>query len=165
MAQKKVATEVSEWIGKKAPTFSLPDQDGKAHKLTDYKGSYVVLYAYPKDDTPGCTKQACGFRDSMTDFNDSGVVVLGLSILDSTSKKKFAEKYSLNFPLLADEDNQVAVKYGVWNEKSMYGKKFFGITRETFIIGPDQKIVMHWPKAKGNEEHSQEVREWLNENA
>lgn len=159
---KKASETPSEMIGKKAPAFSLPDQDGKVHKLSDYKGKYVVLYLYPKDSTPGCSKQSCGFRDNVSAFENVGAVVLGASILDSASKAKFAEKFDLNFPLLADEDNAVAEKYGVWKEKSMYGKKFMGINRETFIIDPDGKIAMHWPKAKGNEEHSQDVLEWLN---
>ena len=114
--------------------------------------------------TPGCTKEACGFRVHSAEFEKMGVQVFGVSILDSASKKKFADKHSLNYPLLADEDNAIAEKYGVWKEKNMYGKKFFGINRETFVIDPDGKIAMHWPKAKGAEEHSQEVLEWLKEN-
>jgi peroxiredoxin Q/BCP len=165
MAKKSSEETPSEMIGKKAPSFSLPDQDGKVHKLSDYKGKYVVLYWYPKDDTPGCSKQACGFRDSSKAFTDLGVVVLGASILDSASKAKFAKKYTLNFPLLADEQNKVAEAYGVWREKSMYGKTYMGISRETFIIGPDGKVVAHWPKAAGSEEHSQEVLAWLTEHA
>jgi peroxiredoxin Q/BCP len=165
MAKKSSEETPSEMIGKKAPSFSLPDQDGKVHKLSDYKWKYVVLYWYPKDDTPGCSKQACGFRDSSKAFTDLGVVVLGASILDSASKAKFAKKYTLNFPLLADEQNKVAEAYGVWREKSMYGKTYMGISRETFIIGPDGKVVAHWPKAAGSEEHSQEVLAWLTEHA
>ena len=165
MAKKTSEETPSEMIGKKAPAFSLPDQDGKVHKLADYKGKYVVLYWYPKDDTPGCSKQACGFRDSSKAFTDLGVVVLGASILDSASKAKFAKKYTLNFPLLADEDNKVAEAFGVWKEKSMYGKTYMGVSRETFIIGPDGKIAAHWPKAAGSEEHSAEVLAWLKENA
>jgi peroxiredoxin Q/BCP len=162
---KKTEETASEMIGKKAPAFSLPDQDGKTHKLSDYKGSMVVLYWYPKDDTPGCTKESCGFRDLTKEFAKLGVVVLGASMLDSKSKKKFADKLSLKFPLLADEDNKVAEAYGVWKEKSMYGKTYMGISRETFVIGPDGKIVMHWPKASGSEEHPAEVLEWLKKNA
>lgn len=162
---KKTEETPSDKIGTKAPAFSLPDQDGKTHRLSDYKGKYVVLYWYPKDDTPGCSKQACGFRDSSKAFTDLGVIVLGASILDSASKAKFAKKYTLNFPVLADEDNKVADAYGVWKEKSMYGKTYMGISRETFVIGPDGKIAAHWPKAAGSEEHSQEVLAWLKENA
>lgn len=162
---KKTSDTPSEMLGKKAPAFTLPDQDGKKHKLSDYKGKWVVLYWYPKDSTPGCSKQSCGFRDNVSAFEKVGAVVLGASILDSASKAKFAEKFDLNFPLLADEDNAVAEKYGVWKEKSMYGKKFMGINRETFIISPDGKIVAHWEKVKGNEAHSEEVLSWLKEQA
>ncbi len=165
MAKKPTEETTSAMIGKRAPAFSLPDQDGRTHKLSGYKGKWVVLYFYPKDDTPGCTKQSCGFRDLTKEFQKAGAVVLGCSILDSASKRKFAEKHGLSFPLLADEDNKVAEAYGVWKEKSMYGKTFMGINRETFVIGPDGKIAMHWPKAKGNEDHSQEVLAWLRENA
>ncbi len=155
----------TEMIGKKAPAFSLKDQDGKTHKLADYKGKWVVLYTYPKDDTPGCTKEACGFRDGMKAFRDRGVVVLGMSILDEASKKKFAEKFSLNFPLLADADHKVTEAYGVWKEKGMYGKTYMGVNRETFIIDPEGRIAMHWPKAEGNEAHSGVVLEWLKQNS
>lgn len=158
------ATEESPMIGKKAPAFTLPDQDGTKHKLSDYKGSYVVLFGYPKDATPGCTKEACGFRDTMSEFEKTGAKVFGISILDSKSKKKFADKHNLNYPLLADEDSKVLEKYGMWKEKSMYGKTYMGVNRETFVISPEGKIVMHWPKAKGNEAHSQEVLDWLKEN-
>ncbi len=151
--------------GKKAPGFSLSDQQGRTHALGSYKDKWVVLYFYPKDDTPGCTKESCGFRDLTAEFAKAGAVVLGCSILDGASKKKFAEKHALNFPLLADEDNKVAEAYGVWQEKSMYGKKFMGINRETFVIAPDGTIAAHWPKAKGNEEHPAEVLAWLKENA
>jgi len=161
MAKKTVTP--SEWIGKKAPAFNLPDQNGTKHKLTDYKGKWVVLYGYPKDNTPGCSAESCGFRDATMEFEKVGAVVLGISILDSASKKKFADKYSLSFPLLADEDNSVVKEYGMWKEKSMYGKKFWGVNRETFIIDPEGKVAMHWPKAKGNEAHSQEVLTWLND--
>ncbi len=147
--------------GQRAPEFSLKDQNGKTHKLSDYKGKYVVLYWYPKDDTPGCTKEACGFRDTTTDFKKHNAVVLGASILGTDSKAKFATKYNLNFPLLADEDHKVAEKYGVWKEKSRYGRTYMGISRETFLIGPEGKVVKHWPEAKGNEEHPAEVLEWL----
>jgi len=159
----KKTEKPSEMIGKKAPEFNLPDQDGKTHKLSDYKGKWVVLYGYPKDSTPGCTAESCGFRDTNTEFAQLNAVVLGISILDSKSKKKFAEKLSLNFPLLADEDSAVVEKYGMWKEKNMYGKKFMGVNRETFVIDPDGKIAMHWPKAKGNEAHPAEVLAWLKE--
>src|SRR5437870_2822874 len=104
--------------GKKAPAFSLKDQHGKVHRLADYAGRPVVLYFYPKDDTPGCTREACDFRDALPKFKPSNAVVLGVSILDEASKAKFADKYDLNFPLLADADHEVAEKYGVWRQKS-----------------------------------------------
>lgn len=154
-------TTPSDMIGKQAPDFALPDQDGKTHKLADYKGKWVVLFWYPKDDTPGCTKESCGFRDLAKEFASVGAVVLGASILDVKSKRKFADKFSLNYPILADEDNAVAEKYGVWVEKSMYGRTYMGISRETFIIAPDGKIAMHWPKAAGSEDRSAEVLAWL----
>ena len=115
-------------------------------------------------DTPGCTKESCGFRDLSKEFAALGAVVLGVSILDSKSKAKFAEKFSLNFPLLADEDHAVAEAYGVWKEKSMYGKTFMGVSRETFLIGLGGQIIAHWPKAAGSEEHPAEVLAWLKEN-
>lgn len=161
----KTSESAGSMTGRKAPAFALPDQDGKVHNLSDYTGRHVVLYWYPKDDTPGCTKESCGFRDLSAEITKLGAVVLGASMLDSASKKKFADKHSLNFPLLADEDNKVAEAYGVWKEKSMYGKKFMGISRETFIIGPDAKVVAHWEKAKGSEDHPAEVLAWLKENS
>lgn len=154
----------SSMIGKPAPAFSLPDQDGRIHNLSDYRGRFVLLYAYPKDATPGCSAQACGFRDSMAEFQRRGIVVLGLSILNARSKRKFADKFSLNFPLLADEDHKVLEAYGVWREKSMYGRKYMGVSRETFLIGPDGRIAMHWPMAKGSESHAADVLEWLKAN-
>lgn len=154
----------SEMIGKKAPAFSLPDQDGKTHKLADYKGKNVVLFFYPKDDTPGCTKESCGFTSSLKEFEALNTVVMSISILDSASKAKFAKKHGLQHLLLADEDNAVCEKYGVWKEKSMYGKTYMGVSRETFVIGTDGKIAMHWPKASGSEEHPIEVLVWLKEN-
>src|ERR1700704_3717538 len=117
--------------GKKAPAFSLNDQDGKTHRLADYEGRPVVLYFYPKDDTPGCTKEACAFRDNLPSFKTSKAVVLGVSILDEASKERFAGKYDLNFPLLADADHGVADKYGAWQQRSLYGRKFMGIARTT----------------------------------
>lgn len=162
MAKKSEETP-SEKIGTKAPAFALPDQDGKVHKLADFKGKYVVLYWYPKDSTPGCSAESCGFRDATAGFAKLGAVVLGISILDSKSKKKFAEKFSLNFPLLADADNKVAEAYGVWKEKSMYGKTYMGISRETFIIDPKGTIAAHWPKAAGSETHAPEVLAKLKE--
>src|SRR5690606_2272738 len=149
---------------KPAPAFALPDQEGKVHKLSDYKGKYVVLFFYPKDSTPGCTLEACGCRDLRADFEKAGAVIFGVSILDSASKAKFARKHNLNFPLLADEDHKVAEAYGVWKQKSFMGKKYMGVSRETFVIAPDGKIAMHWPEAKGSGSHSEEVLGWVRGN-
>jgi peroxiredoxin Q/BCP len=134
--------------GKKAPAFTLKDQDGKTHKLSDYEGRPVVLYFYPKDDTPGCTTEACAFRDNLPKFKPGKAAVLGVSILDEASKARFAEKYNLNFPLLADAEHQVAEKYGAWQERSMYGRSFMGVARVTYLIGPDGKVVRRWDKVK-----------------
>jgi thioredoxin-dependent peroxiredoxin len=142
--------------GTKAPAFDLKDQDGKAHRLSDYKGRSVVLYFYPKDDTPGCTKEACAFRDNLPKFKSDKAVVLGVSVLDEASKAKFAEKYDLNFPLLADADHEVAEKYGAWQERSLYGRKFMGVARTTYLIGPDGKIARRWDKVKVDG-HAEEV--------
>ena len=134
--------------GKKAPAFTLKDQDAKVHKLSDYAGRPVVLYFYPKDDTPGCTVESCNFRDNLPKFKASKAVVLGASILDETSKAKFASKFDINFPLLADADHEVAEKYGVWQEKSRYGRTYMGIVRTTYLIGPDGKIEQRWDNVK-----------------
>jgi len=143
-------------VGAKAPSFSAPDQSGKTVSLSDFKGKTVVLYFYPKDDTPGCTVEACSFRDEYTAFKKKGAVVLGLSP-DSTKKHtKFIEKYSLPFPLLADEDHKICEAYGVWVEKSMYGKKYMGVERSTFVIGPDGKLKAIYRKVKPAE-HTAEV--------
>ena len=132
--------------GQKAPAFSLNDQRGKTHKLSDCAGRSVVLYFYPKDDTPGCTKESCDFRDNLVKFNASKATVLGISILDEASKAKFAEKYQLTFPLLADKDHAVAEKYGVWQKKTNYGREYMGIARTTYLIGPDGKVGRRWDK-------------------
>lgn len=134
--------------GKKAPAFSLKNQAGKTVKLADFAGRHVVLYFYPKDDTPGCTKEACGFRDEHTALKKAGAVVLGVSPDDEKRHTKFIDKYSLPFDLLADVDHAVAEKYGAWGEKSLYGKKYLGIIRCTFLIGPDGKVKKVWPKVK-----------------
>ncbi|MEM1446713.1 MAG: thioredoxin-dependent thiol peroxidase [Planctomycetota bacterium] len=135
-------------VGKKAPAFTLADQDGTKHKLSDYAGQHVVLYFYPKDDTSGCTKQACQFRDDLPKFEKLDAVVLGVSPQDTKSKAKFAGKHDLNFPILADDDAKVCTKYGVWQEKSMYGKKYMGVVRTTFLLDPKGKIVERWDKVK-----------------
>jgi peroxiredoxin Q/BCP len=128
-------------VGDKAPQFSLPDADGKKIKLSDFKGKKVVLYFYPRDLTPGCTKEACGFRDDMPTFNKQDVVVLGVSTDDPKKHQQFRETHELNFTLLSDVDHAVADKYGVWQEKNMYGKKVWGMKRTTFIIDEDGRIA------------------------
>jgi thioredoxin-dependent peroxiredoxin len=143
-------------VGKKAPAFSLPDQQGKTHSLKDYAGKPLVLYFYPKDDTPGCTKEACNFQSALPNFKKVGAPVLGVSILDTRSKAKFADKYDLSFPLLADEDHAVAEKYGAWQEKSLYGRKFMGIARITYLIDADGKVVKRWDTVKVDT-HADEV--------
>ena len=132
--------------GQKAPAFSLEDQQGRAHALADYAGRPVVLYFYPKDDTPGCTKESCDFRDNLPRFKKSQAVIFGVSILDEASKARFAAKYDLNFSLLADADHSVAEKYGVWQTKINYGKEYMGIVRTTYLIGPDGKVAKRWDK-------------------
>jgi thioredoxin-dependent peroxiredoxin len=134
--------------GDKAPDFELPDQDGRAVKLSDFAGQMVVLYFYPKADTPGCTTQACGVRDHQADYAGAGAVVLGVSPDTVAKVKKFHDKQGLNFSLLADEGHGLADTYGVWVEKSMYGKKYFGNERTTFVIGPDGVIATVLRKVK-----------------
>ena len=136
--------------GKKAPAFALKDQGGATHRLSDYAGRHVILYFYPKDDTPGCTQESCEFQASLATVKRRDAVVLGVSILDEKSKAKFADKHGLTFPLLADADHEVAEKYGVWQEKSNYGKKYMGIARTTYLIGPDGKVVQRWDSVKVN---------------
>ena len=148
---------MSEWLeeGAKAPAFSLVADDGKKVKLADFKGKPVVLYFYPKDDTPGCTKEACAFRDKAADLKKLGAVVLGVSPDDTKSHGKFRDKFNLNFPLLSDPDHAVAEQFGAWREKNMYGKKSMGIARSTFIIGGDGLIKKVWKAVKvdGHDEH------------
>lgn len=134
--------------GRKAPGFALKDQNGKTHKLADYAGRPVVLYFYPKDDTPGCTQETCDFRDQLPKFAKSKAAVLGVSILDEKSKAKFANKYDVTFPLLADADHAVAEKYGVWQEKSRYGRKYMGIARTTYLIDGDGRVARRWDNVK-----------------
>ena len=142
--------------GKKAPAFSLKDQDGKTHRLADDAGRPVVLYFYPKDDTPGCTKESCAFRDNLPAFKKSKAAIFGVSILDEASKKRFADKFDLTFPLLADADHAVAEKYGVWQKKSLYGRSFMGNVRTTFLIDADGKVAKRWDNVKVDG-HAEEV--------
>ena len=133
-------------IGDSAPEFELVDQAGEAVKLSDYRGHMVLLYFYPKADTPGCTTQACSVRDAREDLSALDAAALGISPDAPVKQKKFDEKYNLGFPLLSDPDHKVADAYGVWGEKSMYGKKYEGIIRSSFLIGADGKIVQAWYK-------------------
>lgn len=132
--------------GDKAPGFSLPDQNGERVDLSDFEGETVVLYFYPRADTPGCTVQACGVRDRRADYEAAGARVIGISPDEVKAVEKFAGKYELGFTLLADADHAVAEKYGAWVEKSMYGKKYMGVQRATFIVGPDGKVARVFPK-------------------
>ena len=134
--------------GDKAPLFQLPSTNGKTVSSASLKGRKYVLYFYPKDDTPGCTKEACAFRDLQPKFKKSGAAVLGVSLLDEASKARFAQKHKLTFPLLADADHAVADKYGVWAKKSLYGRSFMGLVRTTFLIGPDGKVARRWDNVK-----------------
>lgn len=144
-------------VGSPAPDFTLEDQSGSSHTLSDQRGKWVVVYFYPKDDTPGCTKEACSFRDALPRFQDVGAAVYGVSADDRGSHEKFARKYELNFPLLVDPEKRVLNAYGAYGEKSMYGKKYMGVLRVTYLVDPDGKIARVWPKVKP-EGHADEVR-------
>ncbi|XZE33412.1 thioredoxin-dependent thiol peroxidase [Pirellulaceae bacterium SH501] len=139
---------MSDWIepGTKAPAFTAVTDSGKKIKLSDFKGKTVVLYFYPKDDTPGCTKEACAFRDASDLLQARGAVVLGVSPDDEKSHAKFRDKFSLNFPLLADPDHAIADAYGAWREKNMYGKKSMGVQRSTYLIDKDGKVAKVWKR-------------------
>ena len=147
-------------VGDRAPQFTLQDTQGRKVKLADLKGKKVVLYFYPKDLTPGCTKEACGFRDDLAKFEKKDVAVLGVSADGVESHQKFTEKFGLNFPLLSDPDHKVAELYGVWQEKNMYGRKSWGIKRTTFIIDEEGKIARVFGKVDTSN-HSQHVLEAL----
>jgi len=133
-------------VGKKAPAFTLESSDGGKVKLSELKDTVVVLYFYPRDNTPGCTIEAEGFRDAVPALKKAGAVVLGVSKDSIASHCKFRDKYKLTFPLLSDPDGKVLVAYGAWGEKMMYGKKTEGVIRSTVLIGKDGKVVKHWPK-------------------
>jgi peroxiredoxin Q/BCP len=145
-------------VGRPAPQFSLKDKDGKVVQLKDLHGQWVVLYFYPKDDTPGCTREACAFRDDHELLSESNAVVLGVSPDRAESHQKFAKKYGLPFTLLTDENHAVAETYGAWGEKSLYGRRFMGMIRSTFLIDPEGKIAHVWPKVKVDG-HSEAVRD------
>ena len=147
--------------GKSAPDFTLEGNDGKRHSLGDYKGKTVVLYFYPKDNTPGCTKEACGFRDLGTSLKKGGAVVLGVSKDSIDSHNKFAGNYKLPFTLLSDPKAEVMKKYGAFGKKMMYGKEVQGTIRSTVMIGPKGDVIKHWPTVRKAEEHPKEVLEFL----
>ena len=153
---------MSDWLeeGTKAPAFTLTADDGSKVKLSDLKGSPVVLYFYPADDTPGCTREACAFRDRSVELKKLGAKVFGVSPDDVTSHVKFRDKFRLNFPLLADPDHKVAEQFGAWREKNMYGKKSLGIARSTFLIGEDGVIKKIWRSVKVDG-HDEKVLEAL----
>jgi len=155
---------MSDWIeaGEKAPAFNLAADDGKKYKLADLKGSPVVLYFYPRDDTPGCTKEACAFRDRSKELAKHGAKVFGVSTDSVATHIKFRDKFELNFPLLADEDHAVAEKYGAWREKNMYGKKSMGIQRSTYLIDAAGKVARVWKKVQVDG-HDMQVLEALAE--
>jgi peroxiredoxin Q/BCP len=149
--------------GDPAPPFTLPDTSGKQVSLKDFAGRDVILYFYPKDDTPGCTKEACGFRDAWSDLQDLGIVVLGVSGDDAASHAKFAAKYRLPFPLLSDPDHRVMTAYGAYGPKTMYGKKVVGVIRSTVWIGPDGRVRHHWARVANAAEHPDKVLTALRE--
>jgi len=147
--------------GKKAPAFTLEGNDGNLHSLDDYRGKTVVLYLYPKDNTPGCTKEACGFRDLTPTFKKSSTVVLGVSKDSVDSHNKFAAKFKLPFVLLSDPKTEVMKRYGAWGKKMMYGKPVVGTIRSTVLIGPKGDVIKHWPTVKKAEDHPAEVQAFL----
>jgi peroxiredoxin Q/BCP len=148
---------VSALEGKKAPRFELTGSDGKTHSIEEYRGKTVVLYFYPKDNTPGCTKEACGYRDMKKGFAKAGAVVLGVSKDSLESHERFIEDFGLPFVLLSDPGAVAMKAYGAWGEKTMYGKKVTGVIRSTVVIGPDGKVLKHWIPVKKAAEHPAEV--------
>jgi thioredoxin-dependent peroxiredoxin len=159
-----LGANMADWVeaGQKAPAFTLTADDGSKVRLSELKGRPIILYFYPKDDTPGCTREACAFRDQQAPLKKLGAIVLGVSPDSSQSHVKFRDKYKLNFPLLADEDHAVAEKYGAWREKNMYGKKSLGIQRSTFLIDAAGKVAKVW-KQVNVDGHDAKVLEALRE--
>lgn len=149
MGQRQSAL-IKKFTGKKAPSFKLPDQNGKEHSLKDYFGSWLIVYFYPKDDTPGCTKEACSIRDWIGDFKKAGVKVVGVSIDSVKSHKRFADKYHLNFTILSDEKKATVNAYGVWGKKKFMGREYMGTMRTTFLIDQAGKIRKVYENVKPN---------------
>jgi peroxiredoxin Q/BCP len=149
-------------VGRKAPAFSAPDQDGKTVKLSEYEGRWLVLYFYPNDDTPGCTTEACDFTNGLKDFEKLDAAILGCSPNSEESHRKFIAKYKLKVRLLSDPGHAVMEKYGAWGEKVLYGRKSIGVIRSTVIIAPDGKVAHHWGRVK-SAGHADAVREKLKE--
>ncbi len=145
--------------GKAAPPFTLNDADGNQVSLEDFKGKTVVVYFYPRDDTPGCTKEACGFRDFWQEIQDADTVVLGISPDNEASHRKFRDKYELPFTLLADPEREVMTEYAAYGEKMMYGKKRMGVIRSTVLVGPDGNVVKHWKRVAKAADHPRKVLE------
>jgi peroxiredoxin Q/BCP len=152
-------TKIAE--GRRAPNFSLEDASGKRVSLADFKGKTVLVYFYPKDDTPGCTKEACGFRNHWRELQKAGVVVLGISADSATSHAKFAAKYKLPFPLLSDPDRKVMTAWGAYGDKVMYGKKTKGVIRSSVWIGPDGTVRKHWARVADAAKHPAQVLEQI----
>lgn len=149
--------------GQKAPEFTSTDQDGKPVSLKDYRGRKVILYFYPKDNTPGCTKEACAFRDNLPNFEKVDAVVLGVSVDGQKAHRKFADKFELPFTLVVDEEKKIVEAYGVWGLKKFMGKEYMGTNRVTYLIDEEGAILNVWPKVKP-EKHPAEVLEWLQQN-
>lgn len=147
--------------GKAAPAFTLTNQEGEKIALKDFRGQNVIVYFYPKDDTPGCTKEACGFRDLNREIQNAGAVILGVSPDNQASHERFIGKYELPFTLLTDPDKKVMIRYGAFGEKMMYGKKVMGIIRSTVWIGPDGKVIKHWRRVPKAADHPAKVLEAL----
>lgn len=164
MANPKAPPESAQPIdvGQPAPDFRLSDQTGRTHQLKQYRGKWVVLYFYPKDNTPGCTKEACQFRDDRPKFEKAGAVILGVSPDDEQSHQKFAAKYALPFDLLADSDAKICAAYGVWQKKTNYGRTYMGVARTTYLIDPQGMVAHRWDKVSV-EGHHDEVLERIGE--
>jgi peroxiredoxin Q/BCP len=148
-------------VGSQAANFQLEGSDGKTHSLQDYRGKTLIIYFYPRDDTPGCTKESCGFRDLKPDFDQRDTIILGVSKDSLASHHEFISKFDLPFVLLSDPETKMMQIYGAWGEKKLYGKVGIGCIRSTLIINPEGKVIKHWPKIKNAAEHPAEVLEFL----